>query len=108
MPDVVLNRTFSKANYMTNQVLRSTYDNYTKFYTDGSKSSLVGCVGYGLYSYELDLRENGALSSKYNIFETEFYGILIALSACQARKITHIAILTDSQTAIGAICHTGY
>lgn len=62
---------------------QETYRDYTEYYTDGSKSSSVGCAVYsGSFTKPVKLRYAAS------IFTTELYGILLAVEQILPKCVT--------------------
>lgn len=89
---------------ITLNLIRTTYADYYKIFTDGSK--IDGRTGYGIYDDEQKVSHSGRLKTQFTIMNAEIAAILKAVEYLTEKLIPKAVIFTDSQSAAKLIKNT--
>ena len=87
------------------ELIDKKYNNFCKFYTDGSKNPETNRVGLGIYSNTHHIRESIRLSDKTSVYTAELMAIQIALYRVNKSptQFDRVVILSDSLSSLQSL-----
>ncbi|PJE77995.1 hypothetical protein CI610_03074 [invertebrate metagenome] len=87
------------------ELIDRKYNNFTKFYTDGSKNPDSNRVGLGIYNNTYKVKKSLRLSDRASVYTAELMAIQIALIGVKKNhtKFDKVVILSDSLSSLQSL-----